>query len=477
MEQHVELTPAAQVELVQPSRGWAGAMATGPVPGTRITASYAELVARDAYFWAWPLVNMYNRRQQAAKVPQTILRGAAPVAPLNQIGMLTDYIAPEQRSVACPNQDVVYGAGMLGLDQTPIVVQVPDFGDRFWVYQLVDLRTDSIGGLGKMYGTRPGFYLIVGPDWKGEVPPGIADVFRSPGNTAYLIPRVFLDDTAEDRSAVQAVLRQITVYPLADYDGTMKLVDWSAIPKLPPDTRSSGEVQWVKPESFFDALPAALADIGPLPGEEARFAQVYSVIEAGRRDPAIRKAMDEAAVKAERELVEPLFQFRNYGLPLSHHWTTTGNNARFGTDYYTRTAVAKSNIFVNAPNETKYFYQDLDSSGQRLDGARAYRITFARGQTPPVDGFWSITLYDSTHFFVPNELNRYSLGTKNRTLQLNADGSLTILVQSRPPAGAARDNWLPAPEKGAFSLYIRAYWPKVAITDGSWTPPAVERID
>lgn len=471
------MASALMAQPIPASADLASRMPTGPVAGTRITPAYAAMVARDAYFWAWPLVNMYNRRQSAARVPQTVLKGAAPVAPLNQIAMLTDYIAPDQRSVACPNQDVVYGAGMLALDQGPIVVQVPDFGNRFWVYQLVNLRTDSIAGLGKMHATRPGFYLIVGPDWDGEVPKGISAVIRSPGKTAYLIPRVFMDDTAEDRRAVQDVLRQIMVYPLSHYDGAMKSVDWSAVPRLPADTQSTGEVQWVKPASFFDALPGALADIGPMPGEEARFAQVSSVMEAARADPRIRKAMDDAAVQAEHDLIEPLFQFRNYGLPLPHNWTTTTNNAKFGADYYTRTAVAKSNIFVNSPNETRYFYQDLDSSGERLDGAKAYKITFVKGQTPPVDGFWSITLYDETHFFVPNELNRYSLGTKNRTLQLNADGSMTILLQARRPAEKLRSNWLPAPQSGPFSVYIRAYWPKVAISDGSWTPPAVERID
>jgi hypothetical protein len=118
--------------------------------------------------------------------------------------------------------------------------------------------------------------------------------------------------------------------------------------------------------------------------------------------------------------------------------------------------VAKSNIFVNKPNETKYFYQDLDAAGQRLNGANRYTVTFAKGQTPPVRGFWSLTLYNQHHFFQPNELKRYSLGTKNNGLKYNPDGSLTLYVQADPPAGR-RDNWLPAPKGGDFSLYMRAY--------------------
>ena len=119
--------------------------------------------------------------------------------------MLHDYIKPEQRWVACPNQDVVYGAAIAALDETPVVIQVPDFGDRFWVYQVVDLRTDAFAQLGKMYGTKPGFYLLTGPNWKGEVPKGITKTFRSKTGTAFIVPRVFQDDTAEDKRAIQNI--------------------------------------------------------------------------------------------------------------------------------------------------------------------------------------------------------------------------------------------------------------------------------
>ncbi|MGI6856101.1 DUF1254 domain-containing protein [Mesorhizobium sp. 1B3] len=468
---------SASAEPLPLSPKWSANMPAGPVAGTRITTDYAKLVARDAYFWAWPMVNMYNRRLAFSKVPERFYSGAAPMAPINRLTMLTDYIEPEERLVACPNQDVVYGAALLALDQSPVVVQVPDFGDRFWVYQIVDLRTDSFVGLGKMYGTQPGFYLLVGPNWHGEVPKGITKVFRASTNTANAIPRVFQDDTAEDKAAVQEVLQQINLYPLSEFDGTMKTIDWRQLKKVPAASGGEAETQWVVPEKFFDELPLVLADAPPLPGEEARYAQVLAVVEAAKVDPEIRKAVDEAAAEAEEQLVKPLIQFRNFGLVLPHNWTTTSNNAAFGTDYFTRTAVAKSNIFVNAQNETKYFYQDLDSGGARLNGAKKYTVTFAKDETPPVDGFWSLTLYNEHHFFEPNDIKRYSLGTKNKSLQYNADGSLTIYIQAEPPSEELRDNWLPAPKESDFSLYIRAYWPKTAVIDGSWTPPEVKPGD
>lgn len=457
----------------QSSPIWADAIPAGPLSNVKITEAYAVLVARDVFFWAWPLVNIYNRRLAVSNVKETVRAGPVPSAPLNQLGMLTDYVDPQQRLVACPNQDVVYGIGLLALDQSPVVLQVPDFGDRFWVYQVVDTRTDGFVKIGQMYGTTPGFYLLVGPNWSGEVPTGIAQVFRASTNTGLVAPRIFQDDTPEDKRAIQDVLRSVLAYPLAQFDGKMKTKDWSKLPTAPSISSGDEELKWVVPEKFFDVLPAVLADAPPLPGEEARYAQVLAVLEAAKANPKLKEAMTKAAKEAEETLVKPLFEFRNYGQQLPHNWSTISNEAAFGTDYFTRTAVAKSNILVNAPNETKYFYQDLDASGARLNGAKRYTVTFAKDGTPPVNGFWSLTLYNEHHFFVPNELNRYSLGTKSKTLKTNADGSLTIYVQADAPPEAQRANWLPAPKGADFSLYVRSYWPKVAVTDGSWTPPPV----
>jgi hypothetical protein len=452
-----------------------GALSSGPDPRVKITEEYAKHVARDAYFWAWPLMNIYNRRLAFSRMTEHRYVGPLLDAPLNRLTMLRDYIDPEERSTACPNQDVVYGIGLLGLDVSPVVIQVPDFGDRFWVYQIVDLRTDSFVQLGKMYRTTPGFYLIAGPDWDGAVPNGITNVFRAPTKTGLAVPRVFQDDTEEDRRAIQDVLTGIVMYPVAEYDGRMKSMDWSKLPRVPAAPHGEEETQWVNPERFIDQLAAVLADAPPLPGEEARYAQTLAVLAAAKDSPQLKQAMTEAAKEADERMVKPLFQFRNYGQQLPHNWSTISNEAAFGTDYFTRTAVAKSNILVNSPNETKYFYQDLDASGARLNSVNRYTVTFAQGATPPVHGFWSLSIYNEHHFFVANPINRFSVGTKNKDLKLGPDGSLTIYVQADAPTDPIqRANWLPAP-KGDFSLYVRAYWPRAAVLDSSWTPPAVRR--
>ncbi len=443
-----------------------------PVAGTRMTEAYVQQIGRFAYFWAWPGVNMPNRRILLQKLPEAgLMGGIVPVASPNSLCMLRDYIEPQERLVACPNQDVVYGFGILSLEKEPVVIQVPDFGNRFWVYQICDQRTDGFGSLGKMYGSKPGCYLLAGPTWKGQTPAGIQGVFHSSTDLGVVIPRVFVNDDAADKAAVQPLVSKILMYPLSQYDGKMKTKDWGKTPHFPNESTGEEETKWVVPEKFFDELAAVLDEVAPLPGEEAIYANVRSVLAAADGDEKLKAALVQSAVDADKELVTPLFQFKNSGLPLHYNWSTINNGAAFGIDYLSRTAAAKANIFVNKPNETKYFYQDLDKKGEGLNGAKSYTVTFPKGELPPVKGFWSLTLYNEHHFFAPNEIKRYSLGTKNKDLKFNADGSLTIYVQAEAPVEKA--NWLPSPKGADFVLYMRAYWPEAAITNGKWTPPPV----
>lgn len=441
----------------------------------KVTTAYAGAVGSVAYLWGWPLVNMHNRRSIMAQLPGPgLLAGIVPAAPPGRLGMLRDYIRPEERVVACPNQDVAYGFGVLDADLGPSVVQVPDFGDRFWVYQVVDQRTDSFVRLGKMYGTEPGFYLLAPESWDGDVPAGITEVFRYDTRIAVVIPRVFLDDTAEDRAAIAPLVDRINAYPLSEFDGTTKVIDWSAAPSFGggDSTSGAGETQWVNPETFFSTLGEVLDEVPALPGEEALYTWFRSILAAAEHDAAIADALRQTAVDIDR-VVDELFEFRNIGFPVAHNWTTQRNGADFGTDYLSRTAIGKSNIFVNTPNETVYYYLDLDAAGNRLHGSTTYTVHFTADQIPPVRGFWSLTVYNKHHFFHPNDLDRFSLGTKNKTLTYGDDGSLTLTAGGPAPTDPKQlSNWLPAPAE-EFTLYLRAYWPDRSILDGTWEPPAV----
>lgn len=234
-----------------------------------------------------------------------------------------------------------------------------------------------------------------------------------------MIPRIQMDDTPEDRAAIRAPIKEVMSYPLSEFNGKMKSYEYAKIPAIgdKPDP-NAGETKWVVPEKYFDQLANVLNKVAPLPGEEAMYAQYRHLIEAGKKDPQIRKWMDEAAVETDKTVIAEFFKWKNNGVPAGNGWNRSKNNAQFGVDYYNRTGTAKSNMFDNKPDETQYFYTDNDAGGVQLSGDHAYTVTFPKGELPPVKGFWSLTLYNSKHLFSPNELNRYSLGTRIRISNL-----------------------------------------------------------
>lgn len=447
-----------------------------PKGSSAFEPSFLSTLAQLAYVWGYPMVNMMNRRSRLGAAPEPgRLGGVLPASPVGQIAMLNDYIEPAERFIACPNQDVVYGLGFFSLDEQPVVVQVPDFGERFFVYAFYDARTDQFGHLGSLYGSVSGHYLLVGPGWEGDVPKGITDVFRSPTTLANAIPRVFMDDTDEDRAAIQPLVNQIMVYPLTEFTGDMRTKDWSNVPSFDAGPNAGGgETKWVRPETFFDQLGDVLHTTTPLPGEEVLYAQFTAMLDAGARDPGIRAEIDSAFRAADESYVPNAMRWRYNGKDAGNGWNRSVNNSQWGLDYQNRAATARSNMFENRPNETQYFYTDTDSDGSQLTGSENYAVAFAVGDLPPVDGFWSLTMYDDDHFFYPNDLHRYSLGTKNKKLVYGDDGSLTLYVGHTSPGAERENNWLPAPD-ATFSLYLRAYGGQAGITEGTWIPPIVVR--
>ncbi len=451
--------------------------------GTAMSEAYVQAVGRMAYIWGYTLVNSHNRRAGFAYITSQhgdvagLNGGVVPMAPVNQAAMLTDYVDPTQTFVTCPNQDVVYGAGYYALDKEPVVFQVPDFGDRFWVYALYDARTDQFAEIGKPYGTKPGFYLMVGPTWEGTVPAGINAVVRSSTELAFSIPRIFKGDSAAETEAVQPLINQVAFYPLSQFDGKVKVRNWRSLPSWPTPPGVVGETKWVVPEKFYDQLPGVMKLVPPLPGEEALYAWIESVWDAAANNPAIRKALVDSFVAADRDTIAPFFRWDQNGKIVGNGWNSPVNNAQWGYDFLNRTATAKSNMYDNRPSETKYLYRDLDSQGRQLQGRYNYTVTFAKGQEPPVRGFWSLTVYNDKHVFHPNSMKRYSLGTKSKSfLKYNTDGSLTLYFSAKSPGLDKETNWVPAPE-GDFSLYIRAYWADKAVIDGTWMPPNVVRTN
>jgi hypothetical protein len=273
------------------------------------------------------------------------------------------------------------------------------------------------------------------------------------------------------------LINQVAFYPLSQFDGKMKTRDWRNLPRWPTPQGVVGETKWVVPEKFYDQLPGVMKLVPALPGEEALYSWIESVWEAAENNSAIKEALVESFVEADRDTIDQFFRWDQNGRTAGNGWNSPVNNAQWGYDFLNRTATAKSNMYDNRPAETKYLYRDLDSQGRQLQGKFNYTVTFAKGQEPPVSGFWSLTVYNERHVFHPNSINRYSLGTKSKSfMKYNADGSLTLYFGAQSPGRDKETNWVPAPE-GDFSLYMRAYWADKAVIDGTWSPPNVIRVN
>ena len=190
---------------------------------------------------------------------------------------------------------------------------------------------------------------------------------------------------------------------------------------------------------------------GPLPGEQGLYGQFRLLLDAASKDPDLKKVLVDTAIETEEKVIKPFFLWKHNGRPAGNGWNRSTNNAQFGIDYFNRTGTSKSNMFDNRPTETQYFYTDYDGAGGQLAGSSSYEITFAPGQEPPVNGFWSLTLYNDKHLFHPNNLKRYSLGTKNKNLKRSADGSLMLYAGGNRRVADKESNWLPAPDGPSHS--------------------------
>lgn len=435
-----------------------------------------QLVSK-AYVWGWPLVYLSNLQKSVRLINRAGVSGGSPVAPVNRLSMLTAPVTEEFTSAPCPNPDVIYGFAVLDLSEQPVILQVPEINHRLWVIQVGDHRTDSFGKLGSMYQTKAGFYAIVGPEWQGGLPSGITQVLRSSTNLAYIIPRFVTAGSTDDESnsqALQQTISKLTVYPLNQFNGKWKVQDWSKQKWYPAIGRSTRESsKFVSPRKFFDDLANVLDVVPPLPGEETLYEQLAELMERKKTDTGLAELLSEYAEQLEQERIVPLFDFHRVGKQIGNNWTTVENGASFGTDYETRTAVAKSNIFVARATEAKYFHVEMDRDGQDFQGDRDYEIKIPADQLPPNQGYWSLTVYDENHFLSSNKTKSIA-GTPSK-LKVDDKGMITIRISPNQPS-QPNINWLPTPE-GKFSLYLRVYAPTEAVVAGTWKPPVVNRVD
>lgn len=429
------------------------------------TVEQARAIATEAYVYLYPMVQNYQTIYQFALNPS----GPEFKGPMNTIFNVARVFTPRDTTIVTANSDTPYSYLMLDLRTEPYVVTLPKIEPtRYYSLQLVDLYTHNVDYLGtRKDGNGGGVFLVAGPGWQGEVPRGISRVVRSPTSLMFGQFRTQLLD-ASDLPRVRAVQAGYRAQPLSAFLGqppppAAPAIDYPAISQ-----ERIGTDFWRYATFLLQFAPA-------LPGEEAvrdRFARIG--VRPGGPWPApglsadVMRAIDEGAREAHRQLdAESRRLTSSAGL--------FGTPAQMASKYKERALGAMAGIYGNDLEETFYVSYQSDGDGKPLDASvQDYRLTFAPGALPPVEAFWSITMYDGrTRLMVENPIDRYLINSAMvRDLVKDADGGITLYLQHRSPGAARASNWLPAPN-GPMGAVLRMYLPRREVLEGTWKAPPV----
>ena len=424
-----------------------------------------------AYLYGYPLVLMEQTRLS--------MGGGEPVDQVpNQFSHVQVFPDHEFREVVRPNNDTLYSIAWLDLAAEPLILSVPDTDGRYYVMPFMDAWTNVFAMVGKRTtGTLPGHYALTGPDWQGSLPADV-EAIPSPTNMVWLLGRIQANGAA-DIANVGALQEQFLLTPLSDWQ-SRSAAHYSIKSSTSSDAAKdpSHLVENMSAQEFFENL-SSLMHYQPAPAADAEALQNLARLNVVPGKPfditqlnfldayLLRKAISITRKTIVDEIAK--------GRELENGWAVQRDIiGNYGTHYDIRAVVALIGLGALPPEEATYPSTNIDSQGQALSGRHRYKLHFAAGQTPPVEAFWSLSMYDERGFFIDNPIGRYVIGDRDE-LQYNSDGSLDILVQLAEPA-SGQSNWLPSPV-GEFALTMRLYHPQPAFLDGSWKLPAVQRID
>jgi hypothetical protein len=428
----------------------------------------------NAYVYGFPLVMM-----DLTKEASTAVASAGEfTAPVNQFSVMTHYPDATFRAVARTGLDTLFAVAWADLDKEPLVLSVPDTGERYYVIALFDLWSNVFASIGKRTtGTAAAHFLIAGPGWKGTVPADVKATYRSPTRFVWVNGQM-LADGAQDYAAVNALQKQYKLTPLSAWGqpytppAEVPLAP-GADAKTPPMER----LQKMDAGAFYGRLARLLKDNPPAAADGPVVDKLKAIgIEPGK-DFDIAKLDPDTAKGLQRAMgTLSILQKGVTKLKTEQGWIVMPKNmGDYGTDYETRAGIALVGLGAIQTRDVTYPTAFLDGDDKPLDAAHRYVMHFDKGQTPPTNVTWSLSMYDPQGFYVPNAINRYNLATW-MPLKYNADGSLDLYIQATPPAADKASNWLPTPASGLFSLTVRDYWPKDAVLDGSYKVPPVRRV-
>jgi hypothetical protein len=443
-------------------------------PKQIVSADEASEIAVEAYVFGYPLVLMDVTHQVMTAVPSA----GAHKAPVNQFIHIREFPDYTMTDVVSPNADTLYSTAWLDLTNEPIILSVPDVGKRYYLMEMLDAWTNVFASPGtRTTGNGRGDFAIVGPQWKGKAPADVKEI-KSPTNMVWVIGRTQTNGK-EDYAAVRAIQDQYKLTLLGAWGKDYKPPDNAPVaPGIDVKTPPVEQVAKMDAATFFARLNTLMKDNPPAAADASALNSLTAIgvapgtpFDLKSLDPAVAKSV-EGSVKAAQAKVAAEAR-KPHGKKVNG-WDVMTNLGRYGTDYLFRSVVALVGLGANLPEDAIYPRATEDTDGQPLNGANCYLVHFPQAQLPPVNAFWSLTMYNSKQFFVQNPINRYAIGDRDK-LKFNDDGSLTISIQHESPGKDKESNWLPAPAD-SFNMFMRLYWPKKEIVDGVWKMPGVERV-
>jgi hypothetical protein len=397
-------------------------------------------------------------------------------APINSFGHQGAFPPLNFKLVARPNFDTLYSWAWLDLSKEPMIVSVPETAGRYYLLAMMDLWSDVFAVVGtRTTGTEAGHYALVAPGWRGQLPAGVARI-DAPTPTVWLLGRT-LANGVKDYAAAHAVQAGYHLTPLSQWGGETHPQPATFDPSIDMKTPPPRQVALMPAQTFFTLGMALLHREGAHLADQPILARMRRIGLSG--DEAfdfsalplpIRQVLERAAAEG---LQLTAVMKSSMGHEVNGWRVDTDTMGMYGTSYLKRAIVARILPAANLPEDAVYPSTSVDVEGAQLDGRNRSVIRFEPGQLPPVDAFWSITLYDSDGYAVENPLERYAIGDRDGLVP-NADGSLEIMLAAADPGPDKRTNWLPAPA-GPFNLVMRLYSPKRSVIDGSWQPPGVRR--
>ncbi|MFF1359590.1 DUF1254 domain-containing protein [Streptomyces sp. NPDC058297] len=436
---------------------------------TQAAVGTLAALAAEAYVFAYPLVTMELTKRQMIR--RSAPQGGAPVNTFAHVPATPDATF---EGVVSPNADTLYSVAWLDLSAGPVLLSVPETHGRYYLLPLYDAWTNVFACPGtRTTGDGAGEFALVGPDWEGELPDG-AQRIDAPTSLVWIIGRTQVNGV-HDYPAVHAVQAGYRLTPLSGDDapytdpgpGPVDLVtapvDQVAALDAATFFAMTAHLMAANPPKSADApLMERMAQLGVVPGEPFDWDALTP-----EEQRAITQGVAEGLAQVEAAGRRPRAEVRN-------GWMTAYDIGEYGTDYLQRAAVTVVGLGANLPQDAIYPMSRVDADGEPLHGSNRYHLHFDADAMPPVDAFWSLTMYNDRQFFVDNPINRYAIGDRN-DLHSNADGSLTLLIQDTSPGEGLEPNWLPAPE-GTFNVMLRLFWPQQSVLDRSWTVPAIRRI-